>query len=44
MRYVRAVEDTNRVAVEAIKVSARKNVQVLAIWPKQPATALAVNR
>ena len=36
MRYVRAVEDTKRVAVEAIKLSARKNVQVLASWPKQP--------
>jgi integrase len=43
MRYVRAVEDTKRVAVEAIKLSARKNVQVLASWPKQPATALAVS-
>jgi len=32
MRYVRAVEDTKRVAVEAIKLSARKNVQVLASW------------
>jgi len=27
--FVRAVEDTKRVAVEAIKLSARKNVQVL---------------
>lgn len=44
MRYVRAVEDTKRVAVEAIKLSARKNVQVLTSWQKQPATALAVNR
>jgi integrase len=43
MRYVRAVEDTKRLAVEAIKLSARKSVQVLASWPKQPATALAVN-
>ncbi len=43
MRYVRTVEDTKRVAVEAIKLSARKNVQVLASWPKQPATALAVS-
>jgi hypothetical protein len=32
MRYVRAVEDTKRVAVEAITLSARKNVQVLASW------------
>ena len=30
-------------AVEAINLSARKNVQVLASWQKQPATALAVN-
>jgi integrase len=43
MRYVRSVEDTKRVAVEAIKLSARKNVQVLASWPKQPPTALAVS-
>lgn len=28
MRYVIAVEDTKRVPVEAIKLSARKNVQV----------------
>ena len=32
MRYVRAVEDTKRAAVEAIKLSARKNVPVLASW------------
>ena len=32
MRYVRAIEDTKRAAVEAIKLSARKNVQVLASW------------
>ena len=43
MRYVRAVEDTKRVAVEAIKLSARKNVQVLASWPKQPPVPAAVN-
>jgi integrase len=43
MRYVRAVENSKLVAVEAIKLSARKNVQVLASWLKQPATALAVN-
>jgi hypothetical protein len=43
MRYVRAVEDTKRVAVEAIKLSARKNVQVLASWPKQPPMPAAVN-
>src|ERR1051325_906743 len=43
MRYVRAVEDTKRVAVEAIKLSARKNVQVLASWQKQPPVPAAVN-
>jgi len=43
MRYVRAVEDTKRVAVEAIKLSARKNVQVLASWPKQPPVPAAVS-
>ena len=43
MRYVRAVEDTKRMAVEAIKLSARKNVQVLASWPKQPPVPAAVN-
>jgi integrase len=43
MRYVRAVENTKRVAVEAIKLSARKNVQVLASWQKQPPLPAAVN-
>jgi hypothetical protein len=43
MRYVRAVEDTKRAAVEAIKLSARKNVQVLASWQKQPPVPAAVN-
>jgi integrase len=43
MRYVRAVEDTKRVAVEAIKLSARKNVQVLASWSKQAPVRAAVN-
>jgi len=43
MRYVRAVEDTKRVAVEAIKLSARKNVQVWASWQKQPPLRAAVN-
>jgi hypothetical protein len=43
MRYVRAVEDTKRVAVEAIKLSARKNVQVWASWQKQPPLQAAVN-
>ena len=43
MRYVRAIEDTKR-AVEAIKLSARKTVQVLASWPKQPPVLAAVSR
>jgi integrase len=43
MRYVRTVEDTKRAAVEAIKLSARKNVQVLASWQKQPPVPAAVN-
>ena len=42
MRYVRALEDTKRAAVEAIKLS-QENVQVLASCQKQPATALAVS-
>ena len=43
MRYVRAVEDTKRAAVEAITLSARKNAQVLASWEKQPPVPAAVN-
>ena len=43
MRYVRAVEDTKRLAVEAIKLSARKSVQVLASWQKQPLVPAAVS-
>ena len=43
LRYVRAVEDSERVAVEEIKLSARKNVQVLASWQKQPPVPAAVN-
>jgi hypothetical protein len=43
MRYVRAVDDTKRVAVEAINLSARKSVQVLADWQKQPPVLAAVN-
>src|SRR5215208_362121 len=43
MRYVRSVEDTKRAAVQAIKLSSRKNVQVLASWQKQPPVPAAVN-
>jgi integrase len=44
MRYVRAVEDTKRAAVEAIKLSARKNVQVLASWQKSHPSRRFVSR
>jgi hypothetical protein len=43
MRYVRAVETSKRVAVEAVRLNSGKVGQILARWPKQPATALAVN-
>jgi len=43
MRYVRAVETSKRVAVEAVRLNSGKVGHVLASWPKQPATALAVN-
>jgi bifunctional N-acetylglucosamine-1-phosphate-uridyltransferase/glucosamine-1-phosphate-acetyltransferase GlmU-like protein len=45
LRMIRhQVEDSKRVAVEAIKLSARKNVQVLASWQKQPPVPAAVSR
>ena len=44
MRYVRAVETSKRVAVEAVRLNSGKVGHVLVSWPKQPATALAVNR
>ena len=44
MRYVRAVETSKRVAVEAVRLNSGKVGHVLASWPKQPATALAVSR
>jgi integrase len=43
MRYVRAVESSKRVAVEAVRLNSGKVGQILVSWPKQPATALAVN-
>jgi integrase len=43
MRYVRAVETSKRVAVEAVRLNSGKVGHVLATWPKQPATALAVS-
>jgi integrase len=43
MRYVRAVETSKRVAVEAVRLSSGKVGHVLASWPKQPVTALVVN-
>jgi len=39
MRYVRAVESSKRVAVEAVRLNFGKVGHVLASWPKQPATA-----
>jgi integrase len=42
VRYVKSVEDTKRLAVEAIKLSARKSVQLLASWQKQPPVPTAV--
>jgi integrase len=44
MGYVRAVETCKRVAVEAVRLNSGKVGHVLASWPKQPATTLAVNR
>jgi integrase len=43
MRYVRMVEDSKRVAVEAMKLTAGKVDHVLASWPKQPPMPAAVN-
>jgi integrase len=43
MLYVRAVETSQRVAVEAVRLSSGKVGHVLASWPKQSATALAVS-
>lgn len=43
MRYVRAVETSQRVAVEAVRLTSGQVGQVLASWQKQPATTLAVN-
>ena len=40
---LRAVEDTKRLAVEAIKLSARKSGHVLASWQKQPPVPAAVS-
>ena len=44
MSYVRAGETSKRVAVEAVRLNSGKLVTFWASWPKQPATALAVNR
>ena len=43
MRYVRAVESSKRVAVEAVRLNSGKVGQILASWPGELATALAVN-
>src|SRR6185436_3486915 len=44
MRYVRMVEGSTRVAVEAVRLTSGKVGQILARSPKQPAAALAVSR
>jgi hypothetical protein len=43
MRYVRAVESSKRVAVEAVRLNSGKVGQVLVSWPKQPPVSAAVN-
>ena len=43
MRYVRMVEGSKRVAVEAMKLTFGKVGHVLATWPKQPRLPVAVN-
>ena len=43
MHYVRAVESSKRVAVEAVRLNSGEVGHVLASWPKQPAMLLAVN-
>jgi hypothetical protein len=43
MRYVRTVEESKRAAVDAVQLNSRKNVHVLASWPKQPPLPAAVN-
>ena len=41
--YVRMVEDSKQVAVEAVKLTFGKVGHVLATWPKQPQLPVAVN-
>ena len=43
MRYVRILEDSKRVVVEAMKLTSGKVGHVLATWPKQPPLPAAVN-
>ena len=43
MRYVRTVQEGKRGAVDAVQLNSRKNVHVLAPWPKQPPLPAAVN-
>ena len=43
MRYVRALETSKRVAVEAVRLNSGKVGQIFATWLKEPATALAVS-
>ena len=41
-RYVKTVEESKRAAVDAVQLNSRKNVHVLATWPKQPPLPAAV--
>ena len=43
MRYVRMVEGSKRVAVEAMRLTSGKVGHVLATWPKQPQFPVAVS-
>src|SRR5881396_150094 len=43
MRYVRIVEGSKRVTVEAMKLTSGKVGHVLATWPKQPQLPVAVS-
>jgi integrase len=43
MRYVRTVEESKRATVDAAQLNSRKNVHVLATWPKEPPMTAAVN-
>jgi hypothetical protein len=42
MRYVRAVETSNRVIIEAVRLNSEEG-HVLATWPKQTQSTVAVS-